>query len=238
MDKLGWTLVTGGAKGLGAAICKTLAKSGQNILVHYNTSLEGAERVIRECRHYGVNAELIQGNFSTPTKTEEFAKRLIQEFSGVHHLINNVGYYLNKAILQTSLDEWGSLYQVNFLAPFALSQALLPGIKLAKGCIINIGVSGLHGMHSTVTSTAYGATKHSLYLLTKSLARELAPFHVRVNMVSPGQLENSIDRPEDMSKIPMGRLGTLAEVAQTIAFLLDKENAYITGQNIDISGGL
>lgn len=233
-----WTLVTGGGQGLGAVICKTLAQQGHNIVVHYNTSAKEAAKVVKDCRKYGVEAELIQGDFSTPRSTQKFIKQFLDQFSAAHILINNAGDYINKPLLETTQEEWLKLYQVNFHAPMALMTALAPGIKKSEGSIVNIGVSGLHTMQANVVNTAYGATKLSLWLATKALSRELAPFQVRVNMVSPGQLENSVDRPTDPSRLPMRRLGKKLEVAKAIAFLLSDDSAYITGQNLDISGAI
>jgi len=236
MNAKGWTLVTGGAKGLGAEICRTLAKEGRDILIHYNVSHDDAVHIQKECLSLGVAAEIIQGNFSSKESTQRFVEDL-QHYSGVNSLINNVGQYFNKPLVDTSIEEWETLAQVNVYAPFMIIKALLPNIKMSKGNIINIGVSGLAAMQAKIVNTAYGASKLNLWLITKSLAKELAPFHVRVNMVSPGQLENSVD-VIDTAKLPMGRAGTMAEAARLTAFLLDKDNSYITGQNIEIAGGL
>lgn len=235
---MSWTLVTGGAKGLGAEICKRLAEREHNILVHYNTSLNSAEETVKYCRKYGVKAEMIHGDFSSETSVEKFTTELQAGYDSISVLINNVGNYSNKPLLETSYEEWQTLMQVNFLAPMMLIGKLLPGIKSAQGSIINIGVSGLTAMRSNISNTAYGMTKLNLWMATRSLAKDLACENVRVNMVSPGQLENSVDRPADQKRLPMQRLGTLQEVAGTVAYLLNKESAYITGQNIEVAGGL
>lgn len=234
---MSWTLVTGGARRLGAEICKTLAAKGHNILVHYNTSLHEADQVVTACKKMGVCAESIQGDFSSPITTEEFIKNLLERFSSIDNLINNVGNYNSSTALHTSAEEWDALFQVNLHAPFRIILALIPSIKRQKGSILNIGVAGIDNMRSARLTAAYSATKVALLSLTKSLARELAPDHVRVNMISPGQLENSIDKPDPM-KLPMQRMGTTSEVSRVIAFLLEKENSYITGQNIEIAGGV
>lgn len=232
-----WTLVTGGAKRLGAEICRTLAKQGHNILVHYNTSKTDAKKIVDECVSHGVKAVSIQGDFTTPESTEKFIKAL-QTYPEIENLINNVGNYLVKPATATTDEEWQTLFQINFHAPVSLIQTLLPSLKKSHGNIINIGVSGLETMRANTTFPAYLATKSSLLLMTKSYAKELASFGVRVNMVSPGQLENSIDRPESPKAIPIGRFGTTTDVARVISFLIAKESSYITGQNIEVAGGL
>ena len=128
-------------------------------------------------------------------------------------------------------------FQTNLNAPYQLMKQLIPSIKQQKGSIINIGVSGLNFVHADVYSTAYTITKSALLMLTKSLAIELAPDQVRVNMISPGYLETSVDLPSDLSHIPLNRLGTLQEVADMVVYLLSEKASYITGQNIEIAGG-
>jgi NAD(P)-dependent dehydrogenase (short-subunit alcohol dehydrogenase family) len=233
-----WTLVTGAAKGLGAEICLTLADQGFPILVHYNTSYEEANALVTACRKKGVRAESIQGDLTSSKTTQDFIKEVLVKFPHINVLINNVGNYLIQTALNTSIEKWSELFETNLHAPFALCQALSPTLKSHKGSIINIGTAGLTAIRSDTRAPAYNITKMGLLLLTKSLAKELAPFDVRVNMVSPGRLANSIDLPVDLSSIPMKRLGTLTEVSQVVAFLLEKGNDYITGQNIEVAGGL
>jgi NAD(P)-dependent dehydrogenase (short-subunit alcohol dehydrogenase family) len=230
-----WTLVTGGAKGLGAEICRTLAKEGHSLLVHYKTSREAAEEVVRQCRSFGVQAEMLQGDFSTKAATETFLKHYLDQFPETEFLVNNVGPFLEKSVLKTKPEELISLFQTNACAPLMLSQGVIQSLKKHRGAIVNIGIAGLQALYPDNVSSGYSAAKLSLFLMTKALARELAPFEVRVNMVSPGYLENSIHLPADF---PMKRPGTLLETAQLVAYLLRSESRYITGQNIEIAGGV
>lgn len=232
---MSWTLVTGGAKRLGADICIALAKKGHDLVIHYNTSRNDAESIASICREHGVKAEIIQGSFSTPQLTDSFIRECLNRFPGVKFLINNVGNYEQGPILQTTPNRWNDLFQTNVNAAYALIHALLPSIKKTQGSIINIGTAGIHNMRTAKTCTAYSITKIGLLALTRALAVELAPDHVTVNMVSPGQLEISEDL--DISKLPMQRAATLDEVSRVVAFLLDPDNRYITGQNIEIAGG-
>lgn len=234
---MGWTLVTGGGKRLGAEICLTLAKLGYPIVVHYNTSPEGAHAVVAKCREYGVEAEAIQGDFSTQESTEDFIIRYLKRFPDSANLINNVGIYLVRSGLKTSQKDWIHIFQTNFHAPCALIQALVPSITQTHGAIVNIGMVGIQQIGAKTYSTAYSASKQSLWMATRSFAAELAPSLVRVNMVSPGYLDISVDLPKDVKKLPMHRAGTCVEVARVVAFLLDNESNYITGQNIEVAGG-
>lgn len=231
-----WTLVTGGSKRLGAAICLSLAKQGYPILVHYRNSQLEAMTIAAECRKLGVDAEAIQGDFSSLESTMDFIKICLKRYPKIKTLINNVGNYLVKSAESTTPEEWNALFQANVNAPFALCHSLLSSLKACGGNIINIGVVGINNIHADIKRTAYMSTKMSLLMLTKSLARELASSQVRVNMVSPGYLDNAVDLSE--ARMPMQRPASLEEVIKVISFLLDEKNSYITGQNIELGGGL
>ncbi len=231
-----WTLVTGGSKRLGANICLALASQGDSILVHYRNSKQQAEDIASQCRKLGVEAKTIQGDFSSMESTRSFIQNCMKLYPEIKTLINNVGNYLVKPACETTPEEWCELFQTNLNAPFALCQALIPSLKAYRGNIINIGVTGINNIHAEVKRTAYSATKMALLMLTKSLARELASSHVRVNMVSPGYLENAVDLAEAV--FPMQRPAYMDEVSRVILFLLNEENSYITGQNIEVGGGI
>jgi 3-oxoacyl-[acyl-carrier protein] reductase len=136
------------------------------------------------------------------------------------------------------MDEWLKLFQTNLHAPFILIKHLVSSLCQHRGHIINIGAAGLGRMRADTYSTAYTLTKQNLWMLTRSLALELAPAGVRVNMVSPGHLETSVNLPTDPLKLPMGRPGYHHEISRLILFLLDPANHYITGQNIEVAGGV
>lgn len=233
-----WTLVTGGAKGLGAEICLTLARQGRNIVVHYNQSQKEAQSIAQQCRNAGVKAETMQGNLATTQGINSFISRYLETFPETDALINNVGNYLLKTATETTLQEWENLFLTNLTAPFVLSNALIPALKKNRGDLINIGVSGIQTGKADTYATAYSITKYGLWMLTKSLAKELAGEQIRVNMVSPGLMENAIDLENILPKVPMKTATPLKEVAELVAFLLKPENAHITGQNIEVAGGL
>lgn len=235
---MSWTLVTGGAKRLGAAICRTLAQKGYPVVFQYRHSVQEAKNLEKECVDYPAPVKSIQGDFSTVESTLNFVKAYNERFPDTHNLINNVGNYFIGSALQTPIEEWVQLFQTNIHTPFLLLNNLLPSIKKNEGSIINLGIAGLTGFRAEEHATAYEITKSGLLLLTRSLAKELAPDLVRVNMVSPGYLEESIDLPKDLSKIPMKRLGSYREVANVILFLLSDKAKYITGQNIEVAGGI
>lgn len=230
---MGWTLVTGATSGLGREICLLLAKLGFPLLVHYYQNKSSALELADLCKKERIDVQIKQGDFSTPESVDRFASGL----EDVSHLINNAGCFLIEAGSKTSVDQWRYLYQINFFSPLALVQGLLPGLKRFKGCVVNIGSVGVGFPRADIKYTAYTATKMSLHYFTRSLAKELAPDGVRVNMVSPGEMENSSSLEENFQKLPMGRPATLKETAAIVGFLMKPENAYLTGQNIEVGGG-
>jgi len=233
-----WTLVTGGAIRLGAFICKALAQQGRSIVVHYRHSQHEAEQVAITCRSYGVQAEILAGDFSTLVGVQQFIDHYLAKFPHTETLINNVGNYLIRSASETTPEEWVDLFQTNLHAPFMLSRALIPSLIAKQGNLINIGFCSLGNYVANTHATAYYLTKLSLWGLTQSLAKELASDHVCVNMVSPGHLDNSVDLPSDLTKLPMHRPASCLEVCRVINFLLDPANHYITGQNIEVAGGV
>lgn len=228
---MGWVLVTGGAKRLGAEICLKLAAEGHSVVIHYNQSRQEAVELANKCK----GAEIIQGDFSTMHSFQTFVQNYLTRFPATSGLVNNVGIYLVKSALNTAFNEWENLLHINLTVPFLLCKELAPAIQQNQGSIVNIGKVGIFS--GSVYSPIYNLTKASLLQLTKSLAREMAPFSVNVNMVSPGHLENSIDLPP-LDTLPMKRAGKLSEAANVVAFLMQKENRYVTGQNIEVAGGL
>lgn len=233
-----WTLVTGGAKNLGSKICLALAKEGKDVVVHYHSSQSEAEDVVEKCLSYGVSAKTLQGDFSSRESLKNFIDNYLKSFSNTRGLVNNVGNYIIKSALETTADDWHSLFQTNLHASFELTRALVPSLKSCKGNVINMGCVGVDSTKADTYATAYMITKQGLLMLTKSFARELAESGVRVNMVSPGHLNHSVDLPKDYTEIPVGRPATSTDLTRVVTFLMDEKSSYITGQNIDVAGGL
>ena len=232
-----WTLITGAAKRLGACLAIESAKAGHPLVLHYRHSQQEAAATARLCQKEGVEATILFGDFSSPAGVQDFLHRYLEQFSETDCLINNVGNYLAKPLLTTSWSEWEALFQTNLTTAFLLTQGLIPTLKNTKGSILNIGSAGLERKTAGQRCPVYNLTKMSLLHLTRTLAQELAPFQVRVNMVSPGQLSISEDLPKELSSLPMQRTGEVEEVARAVLFLLNPNNRYITGQNVEVAGG-
>lgn len=234
---MGWTLITGAAKNLGAAIALALASKGNPVVIHYNRSESDALALLELCRSYGAEAEALHGDLSSPDSVETFIESYLQKFPETSALINNMGNYSIGSFEETPMSQWEALIQTNLLAPIALIKGLLPSIKNTRGTILNIGVTAVQEVRGTSYHPAYKLTKLGLHMLTKSLAKELVPYGVPVNMVSPGYLENSVDLPKQGNGVLFGRPAYFNEVVRAVLFLIDPANAYITGQNLEVAGG-
>lgn len=229
-------LVTGGAKGLGAEIAVQLAANGHDVLIHFRNSKKEAEEVVKRCEAFGVSARALQGDFAT----HEMLKKLIEElsvYSQVKGIVNNVGNYLIAPLKETENSDWSALFQTNFFAPVFLTKTLLPSICEQKGGIVNIGVVGLNSARAFLQAAAFTATKSALWSYTRSLAKEMAPHLIPVNMVSPSYLENAVDLP-NLDTLPMKRSVSLRDAAKLVSLLFEEESRSITGQNIEITAGV
>jgi NAD(P)-dependent dehydrogenase (short-subunit alcohol dehydrogenase family) len=229
-----WALVTGGAKRLGASISLSLAEAGYSIAVQYRHSKKEALETVEACRKKGVEAAAVQCDFDSCESVERFGHDYLEQFPDTHLLINNVGNYSTQSVGEIGIADWISLFQTNLHAPFILSKVIGEALIKNRGQMINIGSSGIKKRAAHIYAGAYQLTKESLWAMTLSLAREWAPKQVRVNMVSPGELDNSVDH----LPIPMGRPGHIEEICRAVRFLIDPKNSYITGQNIEVAGGL
>ncbi len=234
---MAWTLITGGSKGLGQQTAELLAQKGHSIVIHYRSNEKQAQKVVEICRSYGAKAEMIHGNFQTIEDINQFVETYLTRYPDTKHLINNVGSYFLGSTLNTPLDRWNEIFLTNLHLPYILCMQLTKSIRILHGTIMMIGVAGLQSARADTYASAYTIAKTALWQMTKSLAKELLG-EVRVNMISPGYLENAVDLPCDRTKLPLKRPTSLKEAAELLAFLMDERQSSITGQNIDIAGGV
>ncbi|GAB4190203.1 MAG: bifunctional dihydropteridine reductase/dihydrofolate reductase TmpR [Simkaniaceae bacterium] len=234
---MSWTLITGGIKGLGKELALGFAKAGRPVAIHYRNDKKAAELVSRQIREMGGKCLVFQGDFSTMSGVEEFLAAYEKENLETSVLINNVGPYFAKSAGETMPETLQWIFQTNFFAPFAAIQKLLPILKKTKGSVINLGYPELESLRARSTASCYVMAKQSLYLLTKSLAKEYRRDHVRINMISPGYLENSVDLPKS-SDLPQGRPVHFSEIVDMALYLCSDKGFSITGQNITVSGGV
>ncbi len=232
-------LITGAARRTGACIAIELAGAGADVVIHYQHSQQQAEQTAVSCRELGVDAVTVSADLSQPqAAAEQIDEQIGRTGLPVNILVNNVGNYPVGGPLQLPTAEFADLLGTNLLAPYALIRQLAPMLGGgAEADIINIGYSGVEHTVANRHAMAYQISKAGLLIMTRTLAQELGPQGVRVNMVSPGQLENSVDLPTDINQqIPLGYAGAEEEIASAIIYLLG-EGRYISGANIDVGGG-
>jgi len=228
-----WALVTGGARRLGAHLCRYLAARGYGVLVHYRSSEGPAQELVAEIVGNGGHARAIRADLEDLDSIAAMFADLADREGSLALLINNVGNYDPKPLSQVTPHDWNRLIAANLNGAWACCWHARKLMK--RGQIVNLGYAGVDALVANPDATPYQVSKTGLLVLTKSMAAEWGP-DIRANMLSPGQLENSIDLPERVAEcVPAGRAGTLQDMAQALGFLLDAD--YITGQNIDVAGG-
>ena len=248
--------VTGGTRGIGAAICRSFAEQGAIVAAGYSRDAERADQLLDLLSSHDVDASVHQGNVGSA----EDCRRTIQEVIDTHGrldiLVNNAGITIDKTVLKMTDEDWYKVIAVNLSGAFFMSQAVLPHmIESGSGRIINI--SSIIGEIGNIGQANYAASKSGLHGLTKTLAREAAfqlkragkleedGIGITVNTVAPGFIATEMLEhvPEKVlegikEKIPMGRLGRPDEIARAVHFLIADKSSYITGQTLSVNGGM
>lgn len=236
-------IVTGSSKGIGRGIAQRLAQDGFTIVVNYLSDAAAAQETLSLVQPRAPRARSIQADVATP----EGAKRLIDEtltaFGRVDVLVNNVGPFLVKSVYDTEIDEWRRTIDGNLSSAFYCIKYVLPSMRAHKrGHIVNLGLLNAETTRGAPTTAAYNAAKTGVIVLTKSVARSEARYNIRCNVVNPGFIETyattDADRRELPSLVPLGSLGTAADIAEMIAFLVSDKARYITGAVLNVHGGL
>ena len=231
-----WALITGGAIGIGAEIAKDIAKTGANIVITYRKSKKDANNLVLNLeKKYNVKALAYKLDSTIEKDVNNFFKEFYKEGIIFNILINNVGDYLYKNILDTTYSEWSYIIKNNLDATFIMISEFLKYREDIKwGRIISIGYMNSGAKRATPNITPYYIAKSGIYYLTLSLAKELADKNITVNMISPGVMENSVNIGK---KLPIYRHGKLSELSSAVLYLLSDNTNYLTGSQIDISGG-
>jgi NAD(P)-dependent dehydrogenase (short-subunit alcohol dehydrogenase family) len=246
--------VTGGTRGIGAAICARLASQGATIGAGYHSDGERAEQLCTEIEAFGVNASAHQGNIGSAEDCRRTVAEVIDCHGRLDILVNNAGITSDKIVGNMTDEDWYKVIAVNLSGAFFMSQAVLPHmIERGSGRIVNI--SSVIGEIGSIGQVNYAASKSGLFGLTKSLAREAAfalrkagkenGLGVTVNTITPGFIETDmvqsipakqVDRL--IAQIPVGRAGHAGEVARVVDFLAADGSSYITGQVWAVNGGM
>ena len=234
-------LITGGAKRVGAAICRRLHGAGANLMLHYRASAGEARLLQAELNHTRPKSvSLIQADLLDLNKLPSVVEQTLQAFGRLDALVNNASTFFPTTVGEITEASWNDLIGTNLQVPLFLAQAAAPALRKAQGAIVNL--SDIHAERPLKNYVVYSIAKSGLAGLTRSLARELAP-EVRVNAVAPGPIlwpdDESFDelsRQRIISHTPLKREGTPDDIARAVHFLLADAN-YITGETINVDGG-
>lgn len=235
-------LITGGAKGIGRAIGADLARAGWEVAFCYRTSETEAADTASLLKKSGGRVLAERCDVSQPEQAEAFVQKVEREFSAVDALINCAGPYHRVNILQETAAGWNAMFDHNLHSVFYMSQAVAPGMKARKGGrIVNFSMANADQMIAQPELTAHYIAKAGVLILTRTLAKALAPYGVTVNAISPGFI-NSGSAPEAelagmAKKIPAGYIGELSDAVAAVRYLLSEEARYVNGANIHLSGG-
>lgn len=237
-------IVTGAARGIGRAIALELAKEGADVAFTFLKSKEEAQKLTRDIEAAGRKALAVQTDVRDFSKAKELIEGVKNTFGRLDILVNNAGITKDKALMMMTYEDWQEVIDTNLGGTFNVTrQAIVTFLKQKNGNIVNISsVSGVAGMSR---QTNYAASKAGIIGFTKSLAREVAAYGIRVNAVAPGFIETDMlsglkeeYRKELIERIPLARFGNVKEISGVVKFLLSDAASFITGQVIVVDGGL
>jgi len=237
-------LVTGGSRGIGAAIAARLAAEGASVAIGFAGREEAASEVVSAIEGAGGRALALQGDISDPEASAALVERTVSEYGRLDVLVNNAGITRDGLLVRMSDDDWHAVIQTNLSGAFYTTRAASRiMMKQRAGSIVNI--ASVVGMMGNAGQVNYAAAKAGLIGMTKTVARELAGRGVRANAVAPGFIETEMTaslpdaaREGALSMIAMGRMGSVEDIAAVVAFLASDDAAYITGQVIAVDGGM
>ena len=242
MNKI--ALITGGTRGIGKQIALTFAKEGYNIALNYRTENEDLKNTKKEIEENNVKCFTFQGDVTNFKDCEQFVKQIVEEFGSIDVLVNNAGITRDTLLMRMKEEDFKQVIDTNLIGTFNVTKNVISYMMKARsGRIINI--SSVVGISGNAGQTNYSASKAGIIGFTKSLAKEVASRNITVNAVAPGFIETQMTdvlkediKEEIAKKIPLKRMGTPQDVANVVKFLASNDSSYITGQVINIDGGM
>jgi len=236
-------LVTGGAQGIGKAISLLLAEKGSDVIVS-DVNLEKAEETAREIGAFGRRSMAIRANVAVFDEVEKMVQALIERFGRIDILVNNAGIARDKLLLRMTEEDWDAVLDINLKGTFNCTKAVIRHMsKQRSGRIVNI--ASVVGEMGNAGQANYSASKAGVIGFTKTIAREFASRGITVNAIAPGYIVTPMTdalpekaKEELKRMIPMERLGQPEDVAQAVLFLVSEASSYITGQVLNVNGGI
>jgi 3-oxoacyl-[acyl-carrier protein] reductase len=237
-------IVTGGSRGIGRAIVRALCRAGADCAFTYASNGSLAEALAKEVQELGRRALPLRLDVCDFEGAKVLVGKVKEEFGRLDILVNNAGITRDKSLMMMSREEWTSVIDTDLTGVFNTTRAcIITFLKQKSGKVVNI--SSASGVHPLPGQVNYAAAKAGVIGFTRSLAKEVAPYNIRVNAVAPGFIDTDMtsefqekDRKRLYDRIPLGRFGTPEEVARVVLFLAGEESEYITGEVIQIDGGL
>lgn len=236
--------VTGAARGIGKEIALELAENGYDIVLNYRTKNEELDLLKKELEKSEIKTCFVQGDVSKYEEAEKMVKEAIETFGKIDVLVNNAGITKDGLLMRMSEEDFRKVTDINLVGTFNVTRNVIPHmVKQKSGRIIN--VSSVVGVTGNAGQTNYAASKAGIIGFTKSLAKEVASRNILVNAVAPGFIDTDMTKVLSDSikegintQIPLKRMGTSREIAKVVKFLASEDSSYITGQVINIDGGM
>lgn len=243
-------MITGASRNIGKEVALTFAREGADLVLNTRSSQPELEAVAAQCRELGVNTHIAMGDVADPDRAQQMVQEGIGALGKIDVLVSNVAIRPHKPILEVSNDEWDQVIRTNLYPAFYLIKAVLPGMmERRSGSIIALGgQAAITGRPETACVTT---AKTGLLGLIRAVAAEMAPYNVRANLVNPGSTDTERRNPEwypefqgvgrgssdHLKNLPMGRQGTVEDIANACLFFASDESGYITGDRLNVVGG-
>ncbi len=236
-------LVTGASRGIGKEIALTLGRHGARVAVGYHTNRLGAQKVVNALRARHTEGFAIAGDVTDPARAKEMVEAVARHFGRLDVLVNNVGDFTWKPVIDSSPEEWMSILASNLFSAFYTCKHALPVMRRQRwGRMINIGAVGAERAFGQAKISAFSTAKAGLVAFSRALALEEARYGITVNVVNPSIIDDrelSLDEAQRISdaRFPAGRPATAQDVAEAVRFFASQEAAFVTGQVLNVSGG-
>ena len=244
MEKKQVVFVTGGSRGIGKAIALKYAENGYNVVINYVSEKTNIDELKDEFDKYSIECLIVKADVSKAEEVESIVKQVINKFGRIDVLVNNAGITRDTLLMRMKEDDFDKVIEINLKGTFLVTKAVTPYMmKRRNGRIINL--SSVVGVTGNAGQSNYSASKAGIIGFTKSVAKELASRNIRANAVAPGFIDTDMTsilsdevKANINAQIPMKRMGTAREIANVVYFLGSEESSYITGQVVNIDGGM